>query len=259
MARPRKTTISTATERYLIDRSEHHRDRLVELLLPWIRKIARDVKGRMVTELEPEDLEQAGVMGLIDALPRYDGSTLIQTFAALRVRGAMLDQCRHASIMPRQVQQRLGRIIAAERRLAHELGRRPTEPEIEQATGLTRAEYLDAQTFRAASHRVSIVPTFKSNEMEEVEVPTEMDAKAPQPMKQNDRHSLLRETLRGLSQRERLLILGYYIEGQTMKQIGRDLDLSESRVSQMHSRLLEQLREHHRHQAPELFELARAS
>lgn len=259
MARPAKNTITAATERYLVDRSNYHRDRLVEVLLPWIRTIARHVKGKMVTGLEAEDLEQAGVMGLIKALPRYDGSTQIQTFAALRVKGAMIDECRDANVVPRLVQNRLSQILAAEKQLAQELGRKPTQAEIEAACQMSRADYLDAQSFRTATHHVSIVPTFKSNDMAEVEAPTEMDAKAPAPTLSSDRQSLLQKILKGLSKRERLIILGYYFEEHTMKQVGQDLDLSESRVSQMHSRMLEQLRDHHRQRAPELFELARAS
>jgi RNA polymerase sigma factor for flagellar operon FliA len=259
MARTTKNSIKAATERYLVDRSEHHRDRLVELLLPWIRGIARHVKGKMVTGLDAEDLEQAGVMGLIKALPRYDGSTAITTFGALRVKGAMIDECREANVVPRLVQNRLSKILTAEKELAQQLGRKATAAEIEAACQMSRADFLDAQQFRTATHHVSIVPTFKSNEMGEVEVPTETDAKAPAPTLSSDRQSLLQKILKGLSTRERLLILGYYFEEHTMKQVGQALDLSESRVSQMHSRMLEQLRDHHRDQAPELFELARAS
>jgi RNA polymerase sigma factor for flagellar operon FliA len=192
-------------------------------------------------------------------LPRYDGSTAVQTFAAMRIKGAMIDECREANVMPRKVQVRLGRILAAERALAQQLGRKPTEAEIEAACQMTRSEFLDAQAFRTATHHVSVLTTFKSSEVDGVDAPKVTDPKSPAPTLGVDRLSLLRQTLRGLSKRERLIILGYYFEEHTMKQIGQDLDLSESRVSQMHSQMIEQLRESHRRRSPELFDLARAS
>lgn len=259
MGRPSKNTIETATQRYLVDRSDDHRDRLVEVLMPWIRMLARRVKGQMATKLEADDLEQVGAIGLVKSLPRYDGRCSVTTFALLRVKGAMIDECRQASVVPRLVQQRVAKILSAEKRLGQELGRRPTEAEIESACGLTREEFVEALRFRRAAHEVAIIPTFRTDENSDVEVPSEGDDKSPAPTISQNRLALLRRTLKGLSKRERLLILGYYFEENTMKEVGEHLDLSESRVSQMHSELVERLRDRHRPHAPELFELARAS
>jgi RNA polymerase sigma factor for flagellar operon FliA len=258
MARISKTTIKTATQRFLVDRSDYHRDRLVEALLPWIRLIARKLKGQYPTKLEPEDLEQFGAIGLIKALERYDGQVKVQTFTLFRVRGAMIDACRDDSITPRLVQQSITKIYHAENQLAQELGRKATEEEVRGVCDLGPGEYSTAARFRQAAHQVSVLTTFRDDAGGDVETPTAIDESSPYPSLQEKRRQFLRLVLGMCSRTERMLLLGYYFEDLTMKQIGQSLDLSESRVSQLHSYLLRTLREAHGARKCDLFELARA-
>lgn len=249
----RKSHIQEAAERYLVDRSPEHRDRLVELLLPWIKSLAAQQKRRIFTALEQEDLVQHGVIGLIDALTRYKGQVRVQTFALQRVVGAMIDAARAHCPLSRLQMKRFSRLNATALDLAQQLGRRPSNGEIEDAAQVRPREAAELRQCGTLVTPADVTPRREDCGAAPI------DGSSEDPARIERRRALVRILLRSLETRERICFTEYYFAEKTMAAIARGMDLSESRVSQMMSAAIERLRERFDDEKAELFELARAS
>lgn len=231
---------------YKSNGDETLRNRLVEHYLGLVRFAAERLAAKLPDEVDVDDLMSAGIFGLVDALDAFDLSRGVkfETYCAPRIRGAILDELRSMDWVPRLVRHRAARLEETRRALEVELGRVPTEDEIARRLGLSRSQFdkliRDAQAVSLVSLSQKLGEDDANRDLSELDVlPDERGADPLIEAQKADLKELIRS---GLSRAERLILVLYYFEQMTMKEIGATLDLSESRVSQMHSAIIERLR-----------------
>jgi len=220
--------------------------RLIEQYQHLIRYSAERVKTRLPREIEIEDLESAGFFGLLDAIKGFDLSRGVkfETYCGPRIRGAILDELRSLDWVPRLVRARSSKVDAVTVSLEAALGRPPTAHEMAKELRCTFREYI--KLAREAS-TVGVFNITQNAQDEESgrglrEIEGLQDRKGQDPANRSQRDDLKVLVTKGLSKKERLIILLYYYEGMTMREIGDSLGLSESRVSQMHAAILIRLK-----------------
>jgi RNA polymerase sigma factor for flagellar operon FliA len=221
----------------------------IEEHLPLVKHIVFQVAVHFPRHVDREELARAGALGLVEAARRYDGDRGVpfERFAAQRIRGAILDAVRAADWAPRSVRNLARRLEAAEQRLASQLGRVPSPAEMADELGITRAELdrLQDRMFRsvvlALEHEVN---DDSDEDMTLVDVLT--DKNSVEPLEELETRELLgylRDAVDLLPERQRLVIVGYFLEGRTSQELARFLGVTESRVSQLRSEALQMLKE----------------
>jgi RNA polymerase sigma factor for flagellar operon FliA len=213
--------------------------------------------------IEVEELVNIGLLESLNALPRFDPERgKLATFLPPRFRGAMLDAMREADWVPRKVRAEASQLARATLAFTDRHGRAPTDTELAEALGLggdavavrTIERLRRSATAVEVQQLDAIIPFSKQGVDKPRDVKSELaDERAQYPTARLAREDARRLLLRGLTQVERLIVIGYYLEGRTMKEIGADLELSESRVSQLHSQILPRLAERLKHRREELF------
>ncbi|MBN1590992.1 MAG: FliA/WhiG family RNA polymerase sigma factor [Pirellulales bacterium] len=221
------------------------RNRLMEQYFPLVRYHGERVWSRLPQGVELDDLVSAGVFGLMDAIDAFDleRGVKFETYCVPRIRGAMLDELRNTDWVPRLVRSRARKLSEANKVLEDQLGRRPSELELAKHLGITVAEVekmvLDAKAVSLISLNKKWSETDGAKEIGEIDILA--DQRSEDPTRRLQKNDLMRLVTKGLNRKERLIIILYYYEELTMKEVGATLDLSESRVSQMHSSLVERL------------------
>jgi RNA polymerase sigma factor for flagellar operon FliA len=221
------------------------RNRLVERYLPLVKYNGERIWSRLPDGVELDDLISAGVFGLMDAIKAFDLSRGVkfETYCVPRIRGAMLDELRSMDWVPRLVRSKASKLNEAVRQLEAKLGRHPTEIELAQRMELTVAELekmiTDANAVGLISLNKKWYETDSYKDVREIDILE--DKKGEDPTRRIQKSDLMRLVTKGLNRNERLIIILYYYEEMTMKEIGSTLDLSESRVSQMHSAIVQRL------------------
>ena len=211
-----------------------------------VRFNAERIHAKLPTEVELDDLISTGMFGLIDAIQAFDleRGVKFETYCSPRVRGAILDELRSMDWVPRLVRNRSQRIQNATKILQSELGRIPSSREIAERIGVSATEYKrmsrDANAVSMTSLSRKAFGGDSSRDVSEVDVLR--DERATNPVKEVQKSDLKKLIQQGLTPTERLILVLYYYEQMTMKEIGTTLDLSESRVSQMHSAIVDRLR-----------------
>lgn len=222
------------------------RNRLMEAYLPVVKYNAERIGAKLPDEVDPDDLVSAGIFGLLDAMESFDLDRAVkfETYCAPRVRGAILDELRTMDWVPRLVRSRAHKLEKATRALQAELGRYPDDGELADHLKLPRPELdkllRDANAVSLVSLSRKHYETDSSKDVCEIDVLE--DRRGPDPLTEIQRRDLKELITRGLSRAERLVMVLYYYEELTMKEIGSVLDLSESRVSQMHSSVMSRLK-----------------
>lgn len=225
---------------------EDIRNFMLEKYLPLVKYNAERIHTKLPEEVDVDDLMSAGVFGLIDAVDAYDPERGVkfETYCGPRIRGAILDELRSMDWVPRLVRSRTSKVENARKKLAMELGRNPTEQEIAERIGVDMEEFQklakDAGPVGVVSLDRKFGETDSNKDVREVDVLE--DARQVNPLTQAQKRDLKDLITKGLSRAERLILILYYYEEMTMKEIGATLDLSESRVSQMHSSILARLK-----------------
>jgi RNA polymerase sigma factor for flagellar operon FliA len=213
--------------------------------MPLVRYHGERVCSRLPDEVEVDDLVSAGVFGLMDAIDGFDPARGIkfETYCVPRIRGAMLDELRNMDWVPRLVRSRARKLMEASKELSDKLGRQPSQDELADHLNLTIPELErmmgDANAVNLISLNKKYFETDGSKDITEIDLVE--DKSSEDPTSRIQRTDLMRLVTKGLSRNERLIIILYYYEEMTMKEVGATLDLSESRVSQMHSNLVERL------------------
>jgi RNA polymerase sigma factor for flagellar operon FliA len=224
------------------------RNRLVEKYLPLVKYNAERIWARLPDGVELDDLISAGVFGLMDAVDAFDltRGVKFETYCVPRIRGAMLDELRTMDWVPRLVRSKASKMEAARKELEAALGRPPLREELAAKLGLP-PEQIDAYVGEAtAVNLVSLNKKwYETDSYKDVrEIDILEDKKAEDPTHRLQNRDLMRLVTRGLNRNERLIVILYYYEEMTMKEIGSTLNLSESRVSQMHSSIVQRLQAH---------------
>jgi RNA polymerase sigma factor for flagellar operon FliA len=238
---------------YRRTRTPELRERLVERHLPLVKYAAAWLAGRLPSHLRLDDLYSAGILGFLDALEHYDPDRGVpfSSYAAPRIRGAILDELRRADCVPRGVRRRLRNAQRAMEALAQELDREPTDEETAARLGMEIADYR-----RLLGENVTLVPLDNlpgdgepggavSEALADPSLPSPLTA-----LEQSEQRRRLGRLIDGLPERERMVLALYYHEELTMQDIGRVLGVTESRVSQIHSSAVLRLQGALRRQRP---------
>ena len=239
-------TVQKLWKKYWKRKDEAARNKLLENYLPIVKYAAERLSARLPDEVDVNDLMSAGIFGLMDALAAYDPERGVkfETYCVPRIRGAILDELRSMDWVPRLVRSRAHKLNGAKQVLEAELGRKPTVKELAKQMKLPMKEFhklrRDAQAVGLVSLSRKWFETDSHKDVREIDVLE--DQRSDDPFRAAQRKDIKELVTRGLSRAERLIILLYYFEEMTMKEIGETLDLSESRVSQMHSAILARLR-----------------
>ncbi len=222
------------------------RNRLVERYLPLVKYNGERIWARLPEGVELDDLLSAGVFGLMDAIDAFDLSRGVkfETYCVPRIRGAMLDELRTMDWVPRLVRSKASKLNEALKNTEARLGRPPNEHELAAELGITVPELekmiLDANAVNLISLNKKWYETDSYKDVREIDILE--DKKSEDPTRRVQKNDLMRLVTKGLNRNERLIIILYYYEELTMKEIGATLDLSESRVSQMHSSIVQRLK-----------------
>jgi RNA polymerase sigma factor FliA len=250
------STIDEVWKQFRIKETNELRNKLLEHYLPLVRYNADRIHAKLPDEVDVDDLTSAGIFGLRDAIENFDVSRGVkfETYCAPRIRGAILDELRAMDWVPRLVRSRTNQVDTARKSLQMELGRVPTDDEVARKLRVSRDEYTKIRKDAGAVGVVSLsrkcFETDSSRDVREIDVLE--DPKQVDPRAIALRQDLKDIITKGLSRAERLIVILYYYEQMTMKEIGLTLDLSESRVSQMHSSILARLKAQLQHRTTEL-------
>ncbi len=225
--------------------SDELRNFLIEHYLHLVKSTAERMHMRLPGEVDVEDLMSAGLFGLMDAIDAFDleRGVKFETYCTQRIRGAIFDELRAMDWVPRLVRSRTAKVERARKALEMELGRRPTDAEVCHRLKVSRTEYKklskDSKPVNVVSLNRKWFETDSSKDIREIDVI--QDQRQEDPLGELQKRDLKLLITKGLSRAERLIVILYYYEEMTMKEIGMTLDLSESRVSQMHSSILARL------------------
>ncbi len=239
------TTMSVSAEQSLTTEELNAR---IEANLPLVKHVVFQVAVHFPRHVDREELARAGALGLVEAARRYDESRGVpfERFAAQRIRGAILDSVRAADWAPRSVRLLARRLESAEQQLASELGRVPSLIEMADALGVSMDELsrLRDRLFRSVVLALDHETSDDSDE-DLTLVDVLRDASAVEPseeLESRELHTYLRDAVQLLPERQRFVIVGYFLEGKTSQDLARFLGVTESRVSQLRSEALRNLR-----------------
>ena len=228
-------------------RNQALRNRLMERYLPLVKYNAERVWAKLPEGVDLNDLMSAGVFGLMGAIEAYDmeRGVKFETYCVPRIRGAMLDELRTMDWVPRLVRSKASKLEAARKSVVARVGRPPTDVEIAGEMGLPIQEFEKLKAEASAVNLVSLNKKwYETDGYKDVrEVDVLEDAKGEDPTNGIQKLDVMKLVTRGLNRNERLIIILYYYEELTMKEIGTTLGLSESRVSQMHSSIVARMKE----------------
>lgn len=226
-------------EKYLNDKSDKAtRDTLIVQYIYLVRYVIGRVKMTLPASISLEDIAGYGIEGLINAIERYtpQKNTRFETYALIRIRGAIMDRIRSQDFLPRSIRQKIKTIKEAQEYLKQEFGRMPTTREV--------AEYLDMEVDKVnqlLSEDVTISSIYekKGNSEDSIEViDTIQDTNKLNPQEEAEEKNVkleLERALQRLPERERIIMVLYYQENMTLKEIGETINMSESRICQLHA------------------------
>jgi len=231
------------------------RNLLVERYLSLVKYNAERIWSRLPDGVDLDDLISAGVFGLMDAIDAFDldRGVKFETYCVPRIRGAMLDELRTMDWVPRLVRSKHSKLEEVRKQMEAALGRPPRPDEMAERLGVTIEDFEkihgDATAVSLVSLNKKWYETDSYKDVREIDILE--DKKAEDPTHRLQNRDLMRLVTRGLNRNERLIIILYYYEDMTMKEIGATLDLSESRVSQMHSSIVARLQQQLSKRRPE--------
>ena len=221
------------------------REKLITEYAPLVKVVAGRLSMYLGYNAEYEDLVSYGIFGLIDAIDKFDPGKDVkfETYASLRIRGSILDQIRKMDWIPRTVRQKQRRLEDAAKTIEARTGRNATDEELAEELGVTGTELLEWQSQLKVTNIISL------NEFVEQGGEPVMDARnnsqfaqPEETVAEEELKKVLSETLELLTEKERRVILLYYYEELTLKEISNILEVSESRVSQLHTKALLKMR-----------------
>jgi RNA polymerase sigma factor FliA len=241
-----RLTIEQIWELYQKTRENYYRNLLMENYRDLVRYAAERLHSKLPDKVEVDDLISAGIFGLMDAIDAYDPARGVkfETYCAARIKGSILDELRSMDWVPRLVRARAHQLAKATHSLEMHLGRRPAEEELAGELNMDMEEFSRLQRDANAASLVSLNTKCGENESEKdvCEIDVVKDQRSEDPLLEAQKRDLRSLLTKGLTRAERLIVVLYYYEEMTMKEIGATLDLSESRVSQMHSSIVARLK-----------------
>ena len=220
---------------YRATREAGLRNRLVLQYAPLVKYVAGRLRTRMPDSVDPDDLVSDGVLGLMDAIERFEPARGLsfQTFAVPRIRGAIIDGMRSMDFVPRSVRDKLRAVQRAQVLLEERLGRVPEDTEVAREIGIPVQQLRDLSRQANSNHA----------SLDDFDLADELSSAADHQVEQGDVNASLMRVVDQLAERDQVIIALYYFEGLTLAEIGQVLGVTESRVSQVHRRATTTLRE----------------
>jgi RNA polymerase sigma factor for flagellar operon FliA len=223
------------------------RDKTIEDHMWLVRCIAKSIADCLPRQVDLDDLVGAGAVGLIRAVDEFDPSrgAKLETYARYRIKGSILDELRKQDTLPYSTRTRLRSLERAIRTLERRLGRYPTDQEIVREAGISEEEMSRLLALATAIDLYSLDDILENDDEDLKPTPDHPAAHAEDPLSRLEREeatAVMVEALRSLPRMERTVLGLYYYEGLRMKEIGEVLGVSESRVSQVHSKAILLLR-----------------
>lgn len=224
------------------------KEELILRFVPLVKYVVNRVAINLPDKFEYEDLENYGIIGLIDAIERFDHRREVKfsTYAISRIRGSIIDQLRDLDWVPTTVRRKAKKLRKANSELAHKLGRMPTDEEVKEHLDLGGEEYdqlLDKANIPQQTSLDSFIKSDQAKGVTLIEVISDEDAVDPeQSFKYEEIKEILGEAIEKLNKKERLVITLYYYEGLNLTEIGEVLELTSARISQLHTKAIYRLR-----------------
>ncbi len=245
-AMDKKNNIEKIWKKYDKKKSKEDRDILIEHYIPLVKYIAGRVNMQVGQYVDFDDLVSYGIFGLIDAIDKYDLSSgnKFETYASLRIRGSIIDAIRKLDWIPRSVRIKSKQIEQAIIDLEQDLGRAPTEEEIAKKLNISSGEYEELARKANVSALVSLDEEIGDDTKEtfsNIAIKSEMGL-PEEEIDKTELKNMLVAALEDLNDKEKLVISLYYFEELALKEIAAVLEVTDSRVSQIHSKALMKLR-----------------
>ena len=226
------------------------RDRLILMYAPIVKYVAGRLGSGLPAHVDEGDLVSYGLLGLISAIERYDPDRDVkfETYAIARIKGSILDELRSLDWVPRSVRSRARQIERAMSELEAKLGRAPTDEEIAKKVGITTEELEGSLTdiSRSSIAALDELWTISGSGGDQVAlIDTIEDTQGPEPQSafaQTELRDMVADAITSLPEREKLVITLYYYEDLTLREIGEVLGVTESRVSQLHTKAILRLK-----------------
>ncbi len=244
-----RTDLSGLWSRYKETADSKARDALILNYSPLVKYVAGRLASSLPQTVDTADLISYGIFGLIDAIEKYDPSRAIkfETYAIARIKGAIIDELRAMDWVPRSVRSRAREIENAYISLENELKRVPNDQEVADRIGVSTKEYADILTRLSYTSVVSFEELWVGGDREDGQnaIGTIRDDSADDPVamfESTEIKEILATAIERLPEREKTVIALYYYEGLTLKEIGQILGVTESRVSQLHTKAVLRLR-----------------
>ena len=230
--------------KYKTEINEETKEKIIKEFLPYIKYTAYRLSWKLPPHVTVDDLISVGLMGLMDALERFEpGKVKLKTYAELRIKGSMIDELRANAWIPRSMRKKIDGINGAREKLEKKHGRMPEDTEVAKSLKMPLDEY-----YRILQYAVSASPIriedFKTNkyndsEMNLSECIADPSSKTPlEALEEKDVQEKLSALIESLPEKEKLVLSLYYYEELTMQEIGKVLNITESRVCQIHSQAL---------------------
>lgn len=234
-------------EEYSKSQTPELREKIILEYAPLVKVVAGRLSMYLGYNVEYEDLVSYGIFGLIDAIDKFDymKEVKFETYASLRIRGSILDQIRKMDWIPRTIRQKQKKIETVIREIEQETGHAASDEEIAKALGITDAEYLDWQSQMKVTGLVSLNEYMEqgSDVSQDYNRHTTSHFESPEEhIEKNELTQVLGEALQLLTEKEQKVITLYYYEELTLKEISNILEVSESRISQLHTRALQKMK-----------------
>jgi len=225
----------------------HQKEDLILRFAPLIKLIVNRIALRLPPHVDTEDLVNSGVIGLMDAIEKYDPTrgTSFKTYAEFRVRGAILDELRTLDWFPRSIRQKVNRLESAYAELERQLGRAATDEEVAEALHVDLEEFYEILAQASAVSLVSLYDMGREDGGEErslLECIGNGEEDPAVALESQEVYETVGKAIEKLPEKERMVISLYYYDELTMKEIGKVLNLTESRVSQIHTKAVLRLR-----------------
>jgi RNA polymerase sigma factor for flagellar operon FliA len=232
-----------------IEISVENREAVIKEYAPMVKYVANRIAMRLPPHVEVDDLISVGVLGLIDAIDKYDSTrgAKFKTYAEFRVRGAILDELRAMDWVPRSVRQKASSMDGVVQKLQNKLGRRPEDDEVAEEMGVSLDELFTTLNETKSMPILSLEDLGIAKESGEQQslldcLAGKNDADPQTYLRLVELKEIIAKAIDTLPEKERLMISLYYYEELTMKEIGEVLGITESRVSQIHSKAVFRLR-----------------
>jgi RNA polymerase sigma factor FliA len=238
--------LKTAWQSYRSTRDESARGRLLEHYLPLVKHFCEWRHGRLPSSVQLDEVLSAGIDGLRSALDAFnpDLGVRFETYCTARVRGAVLDYLRSIDHLPRQMRTRANHLARSREELTDALNRPPTHFELAEYMGVPDREFDRMTACLQPVQTISLESSVSNRDGQALRwSETLVNPRTEDPAAGAHRQALRTLVLKGLSEQQRRIVILYYYEECTMKEVGEVLGLSESRVSQIHQDILDRLRE----------------